>query len=342
MDSVAVIGSGDVWSDAFAEDIVRMIAPLRGVRVVPSQRVRAYAAHPFAAEEIGREVNARCVAVCRVAATKTNVDLGIEVVDVLAERVAAAETFLTLVDEIFDLQERAARWLARLLCGSGARIARPGHGVRAETYAAVLRARQCEPGDAIARLRASDDGSPFMARELVRAVVDAPDDAIDARTVANARVAIARALEALPRCADTQSLAGAMCARFDGDLLAAVRHFEAARKLDPTSSAMHAGYGLVLAALGRFDVAERELRTANDLGAPLDRARLALGYGLLLAGQAAEAFAHFDTIATETRGLLVAEGESDPMLRRLGIEVKLSRDFTLNSLHSRLICTADP
>lgn len=342
MDSVAVIGSGDVWSHAFAEEIARMIAPSRGVRVVPPGRVRAYALHPLGAEEIGRGVNARCVAVCHVATTESSVDLGIEVVDVLAERVAASETFLTLLAEILELQERAARWLAHFLCGGTARIARSRHNSSADAYVATLRARECGPFEAIALLRASDDGSPLVAYELARTVVDAPDDVIDEGIAVEARGAIARALEAFPRCAATHAIAAAMYVRFDGDWPAAARHFETARQLDPGSADTHAGYGLLLAALGRFDDAERELRTANDLGVPFDRARLALGYGLLLAGQTTEAVEHFATIARETDGLLVAEPDRDPILRRLGIEGKFSFDFTLNSLHPRLVCMADP
>jgi TolB-like protein len=342
MDSIAVIGSGDVWSNTFAEEIARMISPVRGVRVVPWQRVRAYARRVFSAEEIGREVNARCVAVCRVAATKTSVDLSIEIVDVLAERLAAEERFLTLVDEIFDLQERAARWLARFLCGGGARVAKPAQGVSAATYVAVLRAGECGPGQAIALLLAADDGSPLVARELARTVVDAPDDLIDGPAVAAARRAIVRAIKGWPRCAATRAIAAAMCVRFDHDWSAAEAHFDAARRLDPSSADAHAGYGLLLALLGRFEGAETELRTANALGAPFHRARLALGYGLLLAGQTAEAVTHFETVANETGGFLVACPECDPILRRLGIESKLSGDFTLNSLYPARICTADP
>ena len=116
-DSVAVIGSGDAPSDRFAEELAVRMAPARGVRVVPPQRIRAYDRRTLSAEEIGRGVHARCVAVCRVAATETALDVGIEVIDVLAERVVAEATFLVVLAELVALQKTVARWLARFLTG---------------------------------------------------------------------------------------------------------------------------------------------------------------------------------------------------------------------------------
>jgi len=116
-DSVAVIGAGDAPSDRFAEELAVRMAPARGVRVVPPQRVRAYDTRTLSAEEIGRGVHARCVAICRVAASETSADVGIEVIDVFAERVVAEATFLVVLAELVELQKSVARWLARFLTG---------------------------------------------------------------------------------------------------------------------------------------------------------------------------------------------------------------------------------
>lgn len=289
-DSLAVIGMGDAWSEGFAEEIARMLAPSRDLRVVPPQRVRAYAPRETPAEEIGRDVHARCVAVCRVAATEAAVDLDIEVIDVLAERVAAEESFLTMIGEILALQERAARWLANVVCGSERQLARPPV-MSAGSYVAVLRARGSDPREAIALLRAHDDGSVLVARELARAVAHARE--VEDADVAAARKAIERALRLDPRDAGTHVLAAVIRGRFDHDLLAAATHYARAVALDPASPEARAGYGLLLASRGDGDAAERELRAACDLAAPLDRARLARGYGLAFAGRILEAKAHF-------------------------------------------------
>jgi len=303
-DSVAVIGCGDAWSDGFAEEIARLIAPLRGVRVVPSRTVRGYPSAVLGAEEIGRDVHARCVSVCHVKADEAALDLGIEVIDVLTERVAARESFLTNTAEILAVQKRAARWLAVFLGGAGVRIARRRPRLTPGGYAAILRARELPPPDAVALLQRSDDGSPLLARELARIVAEAPCDALDAALVDAAREAIVRALDAHPS-ARTHVVAATIHRRFDRCWPAALAEYDAAIRLDPAFADAHAGRGLVLVAMGRFDCAEQALRLADDLAAPFDRARLALGYGLNLAGRAAEAEAHFRRIAEETGGRVV-------------------------------------
>lgn len=114
-DSVAVIGAGDASSDRFAEQLAQRIAPVRGVRVVPPQRVQAYDRNVLTVEEIGRDVHARCVALCRVAERDTSVDVGIELIDVLSERLVAETNFLVVVPELVALPQRAARWLVSFL-----------------------------------------------------------------------------------------------------------------------------------------------------------------------------------------------------------------------------------
>lgn len=310
-DSVAVIGCGDAWSDAFAEAITHLIAPLRGVRVVPSRRVRTHPSSILGAEEIGRDVHARCVGVCHVRAEKDALDLRIEVIDVLTERVAAQESFLTHATEILALQERAARWLATFLCGAGARLARRRSGATPAGYAAVLRARGLPAREAVELLRRSDDGSPLLSRELARVVAAAPCGTLDAPLVDAARQAIAHALGARPS-ARTHLVAGAVRARFDRHWPGALREYDSAIRLDPASPDAYAGRGLLLAALGDVDRAEESLRMASDLAAPFDPARLALGQGLALAGRAAEAAAHFARVAEETEGVVIPAAGDDP------------------------------
>ena len=117
-DSVAVIGAGDAPSERFAEELAQRLAPVRGVRVVPPQRVRAYDRSAVTAEEIGRDVHARCVALCRVAEGESSLDVGIELIDVLAERVVAETNYLVVAAEFAALQRRAARWLVSFLVSS--------------------------------------------------------------------------------------------------------------------------------------------------------------------------------------------------------------------------------
>jgi hypothetical protein len=230
-DSVAVIGCGDSWSEAFAEAIARMMTPSRCVRIVPPQRVREYSGGEMVPEEIGREVNARCVAVCRVTASESTIDVSLEAIDVLAERVAAHESFLTSAAEIFVAQERSAAWLAHVLCGDCARISHRHETATPRAYVAVLRAREATSRDALAILREHDDGSPFLMRELARVIVETPDDLLDALTIDQARRAIAATLRVDLRCAEAHSIAAAIKARFDGDWTAADAHLATAREL---------------------------------------------------------------------------------------------------------------
>lgn len=111
LDSLVLLGG------AFAANVARRLASLPGLRVIPPERVQAMEADDASPEEIGRTLHVTCVGVCSMLRCASGLDLQVELIDTLAERVIAEERFLAAAHEVAALEKQAARWITHELLG---------------------------------------------------------------------------------------------------------------------------------------------------------------------------------------------------------------------------------
>lgn len=84
-----------------------------GLRVIPPERAAAMEEELDASpEEIGRALHVTCVGVCSLRSTAAGIDLHIELIDALAERLLAEERFLAGSSEVPALEKQVTRWIA--------------------------------------------------------------------------------------------------------------------------------------------------------------------------------------------------------------------------------------
>jgi tetratricopeptide (TPR) repeat protein len=119
-------------------------------------------------------------------------------------------------------------------------------------------------------------------------------DLAGARTAADAFVAAA------PDSARALYARGIVALRA-GDAATALRDFQALSSNDPAYAVAHYDIAIAEQQLGRFDDAERELRSAIALSPGYTRARIGLGAVLLHEGKKDEARVAFDAAAQSTR-----------------------------------------
>jgi len=112
LDSLVLLGG------PFAAAVARRLSSLRGLRVIPPDRLETAENSDVSPEEIGRALHVTCVGVCSLLESDTGLDLRVELIDTLAERLIAEERFLAGRNENEALEKHAARWIARELLGS--------------------------------------------------------------------------------------------------------------------------------------------------------------------------------------------------------------------------------
>jgi len=111
LDSLVLLGG------AFAASVARRLGTLPGLRVIPPERAEAFDVGDVSPEEIGRALHVTCVGVCSLLKCAAGLNLRVELIDTLAERLVAEEQFLAGLNEAGALEVQAARWIAQELLG---------------------------------------------------------------------------------------------------------------------------------------------------------------------------------------------------------------------------------
>ena len=131
--------------------------------------------------------------------------------------------------------------------------------------------------------------------------------------LARARAELEKARKIHPQSYDVWTLDGRILER-EGKLQEALAAYEAAARVNPVNPRAHGQSAIVASRLGRYDVAERSLRTLLRMGYQPARTHFALGQLAHMQGKAAEAAAAYREALRLEPGLPPAiEG-----LRRLG------------------------
>jgi TolB-like protein len=261
LDSMAVVArpAGGlrtaVLADILADDLAAALGRSRRLRVPGAEFVRPYAKSEMSAEEIGRALNVRGVALCTVAAAGACVDVVVEVIDVLREQLVARGKFLLSSREIPALERAILRTIA-------------GHDrvvPRSAPVAEILEAR-------LARAA----GDPEMALEILgdAAPLETAATIVEGRLCA--RIAEARRLlKTIRGSVRALQLQARLLARFDGDWAGAEASLRQALRIDPASPSTHAMLGDLLLATGRRDAAAPHHRLVAELMPVEPRAQIA-------------------------------------------------------------------
>lgn len=269
-DSLAVVARHDgsamaaAMAEAVGEDLASALARSSRLRVPGAEFVRPYAASELSAEEIGRALNVRAVALCTISTMAAAVDAAVELIDVVREELVVRETFLVSGRELLALQRAMIRAIAPHCDGAAATAWPDGDEA---CYARIVQARAARrEGRFEKALTLLGEAAPL---ETAAAIVEG-----------RFRTRFAEAREILA-CGDGGVRAlqwQAKLARLDGHWRAAEQALRDALELDAASPSTHALLGDVLLATRRREEAARHHGVAADL-MPLDaRAQIAAVY----------------------------------------------------------------
>ena len=115
--ALSLSGQAESLSHMFAANVARRLYALPGLRVIPAERSESLDVGDASPEEIGRSLHVTCVGVCSLLECATGLNLRVELIDALSERLVAEEHFLAGSNEIAMLEKQAARWIAQELLG---------------------------------------------------------------------------------------------------------------------------------------------------------------------------------------------------------------------------------
>ena len=268
-DSLAVVARHDggahaaAIAEALSDDLAAVLGRSSRLRVPRAEFVQPYAASELSAEEIGRALNVRAVALCTIATAGGTVDAAIELIDVLREELVVRESFLVSARELLALQRAMIRAIAPHCDGARAATWHP-LTVDESVYARIVQARAARDAEeALAIL----DGAEDARIEIAAAIVDGR---------VRARAAEAReALRGIRGSVRALQLQAKLASRFDGDWRGAERALREALEIDPGSPSTHAMLGDVLLATRRREEAAPHHRLVAEL-MPVDaRAQIA-------------------------------------------------------------------
>jgi len=106
LDSLVVLGG------PFAAGVARRLSSLPVLRVIPPERLDSLDLCDASPEEIARALCVTCAVVCTLEELPSGIDLRVEVIDALGERVVAEERFLAGTGEREELEKHVSRWIA--------------------------------------------------------------------------------------------------------------------------------------------------------------------------------------------------------------------------------------
>jgi TolB-like protein len=285
-DSLAVIARHDgsalaaAIAEVLSEDLAATIGRCDRLRVPRAEFVQPYAKSELTAEEVGRALNVRAVALCTIATANGSVDATVELIDVLHEELIAAESFLVSARELLALQRAMAHVIAPELTRWQPVMTDEG------VYARIVQARAAgNAEDALAILDGAD-----CPLEIASTIVEG-----------GVRARIGEARSALRDVCSVRALQlrAKLAFRFDADWPAAEDALREALELNPCSPSTRSMLGDLLVATGRpAEGAPHQRLAAEQM--PLDeRAQIAVAFADYFGAFPLNAVAHFREVGAD-------------------------------------------
>jgi TolB-like protein/Tfp pilus assembly protein PilF len=292
-------------ADGMTDELITDLAQVRTLDVINRRTMMTYRGSKKSAEQIARERSADAVLVSGMRQAGDTVHMTVQLYLAGKNRAAWAKRYAVLPGELPQTQRDVARAVAD----------RVGATLGTEEHAGLAPGRAVEPAALSAYIRARYWWDRRSRENLLKAVRgfqqaldldptfaaaysgmgDAyaqlgyggylrPDDAFP-----KARAAANKALELDSTLAEPHATLGFSAMYFDWDWRIAEREYRQALVRNPSYATAHEWYGLFLAAMGRFDEAQAEVRRALELDPLSLGVAGTVGWVLHYSGKQAEA-----------------------------------------------------
>ncbi len=295
----------EFFADGITEDVIAQLSKIRSLRVISRRSVMAFKERDKSLREIGATLDVGTLLEGSVRRAGSRVRIVAQLVDAESDRHLWADTYDRDLTDIFAIQSDVALQIAGALetklSPEEQRRIRQEPTSDVEAYQKYLLARHC-------MARWTEDGINLGLKHLEQAVALDPNYAKAYATIGNAytdiglgvagslpapeafrraKAAIDRALELDPKLPEGYAVLGYLVYSTDFDWARGEALLKQAIELDPNSGDAYDFYGLLLAALERYDEALVMQRRAHELD-PLAH-RLDASTTLIRAGRYVEA-----------------------------------------------------
>jgi serine/threonine protein kinase/tetratricopeptide (TPR) repeat protein len=270
----------DYFADGMTDELITRLAQIRALKVISRNSAMQYKGTKKSPPEIAKELGVRMLVEGSVRRSGDRVRISAELVEAATQRSLWAETFERSLTDVFALQSEIARAIvgqlrAQLTPAEQASVASAGP-VNPDAHAEYLRGehlvRSSNPADltrAITYFQRAIDLDPAFARAysgLSAAYWAASNLSLDPNeAMPRARAAARRALELDSTLVEAMGSLSYVTAFYDwkwkegeAEMLRSLERF-------PGDALLHADYGYLLTATGRFDQAIREYAKAEEL-----------------------------------------------------------------------------
>ncbi|MEO7658630.1 MAG: hypothetical protein ABIV48_03355, partial [Pyrinomonadaceae bacterium] len=286
IESIAVMpfvnesGNADVeyLSDGMTETLIKSLSNLPNLNVKPRSSVFRYKGKDTDLQTIAKDLNVQAILNGRVAQRGDQLTLSLELVDVQKDKVIWTEQYQRKQSDLVSLQNEIARdvstKLKSKLSGADAAKVEKNYTVNPEAYQLYLKGRYHAA-------RYTEEGFRKAIDYFNQAIAIDPTYALAYDGLAycyysswyipakegslKAKAAAMKALEIDPSLAEAHASLATTSFWFEYDWAAAEREFKRSIELNPHYGYVHAGYGILLATLGRFDEAVIEAKRGVEL-----------------------------------------------------------------------------
>jgi len=273
----------EFFADGITEDVIAQLSKIRALKVISRGSVMRFKGRDQSLREIGIALDVATLLEGSVRRAGSRVRIVAQLMDAETDRHLWSETYDRELTDIFAIQSDVALHIAgaleaELTQDERSRIRKEPTG-DVEAYRLYLLGRSC-------LLRWTEESVEQGIAYLQQAVARDPEYALAHATLAYAyieialgmvgtlpameamergRAAVARALALDPGLAEAHAMLAFVRFAGDYDWAAAEAEFRRAIELNPNSGDTYDTYGLMLAALGRYDEALAVQRRAHEL-----------------------------------------------------------------------------
>ena len=319
IDSIAVMpfvnesGNADIeyLSDGMTDSLISSLSDVPSITVKARNSVFRYKGADFAAKKVGEDLSVNALVLGRVLQRGSDIALHIELVDAVSENVLWSSDYSRPMAKLVSLQSEIARDVANRL---RARLTRDdenrvtkNYPANSEAYELYLKGRYFAGG------KVTEEGLVKAIDQYKQAIDKDPTYALAyvgmARAYMNlghvwgfrppretfplAKAAITKALEIDNLLGEAHAALATYDLAYDYNWAEAEREVLRAIELNPNDAPAHTEYGTHLQALGRFDEAYDQRKTARDIEMLSPMVVANVGYPLYYAGRYDEAIQHY-------------------------------------------------
>ena len=354
-DNFSADPENEFFADGITEDVIAHLSKIRSLKVISRTSVMPFKKREQSLKEIGAKLDASTLLEGSVRRAGSRVRIVAQLIDAESDRHLWAETYDRELTDIFAIQTDVALQIADALQAKLSpeekRLIKKQPTDDVQAYQLYLMGRHC-------MVRWTQEGLEQALTYFDQAVARDPEYALAYATMAyayadmatgvagslppaeayqKAKTAVARALELDPGLAEAHAVSGYLKYISDYDWSGAEQQLKQAIELNPNSGEAYDFYGLLLAALERYDEAVEMQRRAYEVD-PLAH-RMDIATTFLRAGRYDEAEAavkrvlavdpHFALAHVTLGWAYLLKGMADQGISELERAVSLSPESTI-------------